>query len=204
MNVIAVPSLQALADRYDIADSVLHSLLEFQPEHWGLPAFEDWMGNALMIEPLYAKGQIHEGLLYADADDQNALPDQISGVFFGWAKLDRHRVSKVVVSIEWRHDSCTMKRIIKPCLIGKLNKDANGQRLELLLVGYIKELSRKENASKELYISEEEKFVASEALDLPIFSQHMNNNLLTDALVLEDGAVPCELSNSCHVNNVLA
>ncbi|KAK9153009.1 hypothetical protein Sjap_000489 [Stephania japonica] len=113
MKVVAVPSLQAHVDRYVIADLVLHSLLEFQPEHWGLPVFEDWMENALIIEPLYAKGQMCEGPFYADADDPNVLPDQISGVFFGWAKLDRHGVSKVVVSIEWQHDSCAMKRIIQ-------------------------------------------------------------------------------------------
>lgn len=41
MNVVAVPSLQNESDSYSIADSILHSLLEFQPEQWGLPRFED-------------------------------------------------------------------------------------------------------------------------------------------------------------------
>lgn len=41
MNVVAVPSLQNESDSYSIADSVLHSLLEFQPEQWGLPQFDD-------------------------------------------------------------------------------------------------------------------------------------------------------------------
>ena len=41
MKVVAVPSLQNAANQYSIADSVLHSLLEFRPELWGLPPFED-------------------------------------------------------------------------------------------------------------------------------------------------------------------
>ncbi|KAK9284330.1 hypothetical protein L1049_023501 [Liquidambar formosana] len=40
MKVVAVPP-QSEANRASIADSVLHSLLEFQPELWGLPPFED-------------------------------------------------------------------------------------------------------------------------------------------------------------------
>ena len=40
MKVAAVPS-QSKADYASIADSVLHSLLEFQPELWDLPPFED-------------------------------------------------------------------------------------------------------------------------------------------------------------------
>ncbi|XP_058095615.1 bifunctional riboflavin kinase/FMN phosphatase-like [Magnolia sinica] len=55
MKVVAVPSSVRQADRYSIADCVLHSLLEFQPELWGFPAFEDWVQNALPIEPLYIK-----------------------------------------------------------------------------------------------------------------------------------------------------
>lgn len=43
MNVTAVPSIPIEIDAYSIADSVIHSLLEFQPELWGLPPFGDCM-----------------------------------------------------------------------------------------------------------------------------------------------------------------
>ncbi|KAK7273930.1 hypothetical protein RIF29_14998 [Crotalaria pallida] len=40
MKVVAVPSRKE-ADCYVLADIVLHSLLEFQPQLWGLPPFDD-------------------------------------------------------------------------------------------------------------------------------------------------------------------
>ena len=41
MKVVAVPSLQSESDQFSIADMVLHTLLDLQPEVWGLPPFED-------------------------------------------------------------------------------------------------------------------------------------------------------------------
>ncbi|KAG0491196.1 hypothetical protein HPP92_008059 [Vanilla planifolia] len=41
-TVVAVPSLQNQIERYSVADHILHSLLDFQPELWGLPALDDW------------------------------------------------------------------------------------------------------------------------------------------------------------------
>jgi len=40
MKVVAVPSRRE-ADCNGLANAVLHSLLEFQPELWGLPPFDD-------------------------------------------------------------------------------------------------------------------------------------------------------------------
>ncbi|KAL0362445.1 UNVERIFIED_CONTAM: Bifunctional riboflavin kinase/FMN phosphatase [Sesamum calycinum] len=63
MKVVAVPSLQIESDSYSIADSTLHSLLEFQPEQWGLPQFGDWVDNTLPIEPIHLAGVFRNGLL---------------------------------------------------------------------------------------------------------------------------------------------
>lgn len=41
MDVTAVPSISVETDAYSTADSVIHSLLDFQPELWGLPPFGD-------------------------------------------------------------------------------------------------------------------------------------------------------------------
>lgn len=51
MKVVAVPS-RGEAECSSLADKVLHSLLEFQPELWGLPPFEDCM-NLFIFLVLY-------------------------------------------------------------------------------------------------------------------------------------------------------
>ncbi|KAF6151946.1 hypothetical protein GIB67_010520 [Kingdonia uniflora] len=92
MKVVVVLSIQTQADRYSVVDFVLHSLLEFQPEPWGLPAFEDY-------------------------DGPSSLADQVSGVYFGWAKLNMDEIIKVVVGIGWKWDSCITRRLIAKKLI---------------------------------------------------------------------------------------
>lgn len=41
MEVVAVPSIPKQNHLYTSADEVLNSLLDLQPEKWGLPAFQD-------------------------------------------------------------------------------------------------------------------------------------------------------------------
>lgn len=41
MEVVAVPSLPKQTHRYTSADEVINSLLDLQPEKWGLPPFQD-------------------------------------------------------------------------------------------------------------------------------------------------------------------
>lgn len=41
MEVVAVPSLPKQTHRYIAADEVINSLLDLQPEKWGLPPFQD-------------------------------------------------------------------------------------------------------------------------------------------------------------------
>ena len=40
----------------------------------------------------------------------SALPDQVFGLYFGWAKVDTHESFKVVVCIGWDQCSCIAKR----------------------------------------------------------------------------------------------
>ena len=48
MKVVAVPS-HGEVECSSLADKVLHSLLEFQPELWGLPPFEDCMNIFIFL-----------------------------------------------------------------------------------------------------------------------------------------------------------
>lgn len=41
MQVVAVPSIQDESDQYSIADHIIRSFLDFQPELWALPPFDD-------------------------------------------------------------------------------------------------------------------------------------------------------------------
>ncbi|CAI6011594.1 unnamed protein product [Closterium sp. NIES-65] len=58
MWALAVPSLPNKAARplYSAAHQLLPSLLDFQPQHWGLPSFSDWQHRSLPIPPWYIKG----------------------------------------------------------------------------------------------------------------------------------------------------
>lgn len=40
-KAVAVPSLQSQRKHYYIADVIIYSLLDFDPELWALPPFED-------------------------------------------------------------------------------------------------------------------------------------------------------------------
>ncbi|KAJ0637087.1 putative riboflavin kinase [Helianthus annuus] len=50
MQVVAVPSIQTESDEYSIADYVIHSFLDFQPQIWGLPLFDDCMCLVFLLE----------------------------------------------------------------------------------------------------------------------------------------------------------
>lgn len=189
-HVVAVPSLQNQDDHYLIADCVLHSLLEFKPDLWGLPAFSDWIQNALPIEPLYIKGLISEGVtnnactvLSVITEDGSlaSLPDQVSGVFFGWARLQIQGIFKVAVAIGWDVSSGINKREIHPRLLGHINDYKSMEQFQMLFVGYIRELSSELDTQEALALCEEDETIALAALDLPIFFRDRNSLLLAEA-----------------------
>ncbi|KAJ4780857.1 Bifunctional riboflavin kinase/FMN phosphatase [Rhynchospora pubera] len=186
-KVLAVPSLQGQMECYSIADLILHSLLDFQPKLWGLPTFGDWVQNSLPIDPLHVSGLIEEGsscnALSITTEDcsYDSIADQVSGVFIGWAKLEAHGFSKAVISTGWDLSLHTSKRITEVHLINS-NYSVKKEKLQLLLVGYIRMLPDKvhklqDNILDALKITEKDQSIARAALDLPIFSQHKNGNL---------------------------
>ncbi|PWA43815.1 cof protein [Artemisia annua] len=100
MQVVVVPSIQSDTDEFSIADYVIHSFLDFQPELWGLPPFDDRVMKALPIEPVHLKGTYKNGFLHENSDNEESdLPGQVWGVFFGW--VDSQKSVKIVVSISW-------------------------------------------------------------------------------------------------------
>lgn len=174
MNVVAVPSLQNESDSYSIADSILHSLLEFQPEQWGLPRFEDWVGNALPIEPILLTGVFSNGLFHANTDNgMSVLPNQIWGLYIGWAKLDGQKILKSIIRIGF----CDSEQTIQPCLIDGDCVDNNDSKMQLLLVGYLRGSCSESYTSSCPEIVDEDKLSADAALDLPAFSHKLCESL---------------------------
>ncbi|PKI42765.1 bifunctional riboflavin kinase/FMN phosphatase-like [Punica granatum] len=168
MKVMAVPSHEE-ADSSSMADAVINTLLEFQPEIWGLPPFDDWVQNALPIERIYLSCRNISGFLHEMKEDGKfGLTNQTSGIFFGWAQVSLPKTFKAVVAIGFHSPNNTRK--LQLSLIDDCRENAHDQHLQLSLVGFIRGLKSKEElTSKEMVINEEDKSIASESLDLPIF-----------------------------------
>ncbi|KAI3780518.1 hypothetical protein L2E82_10500 [Cichorium intybus] len=97
MQVVAVPSIQSESNQYSIADYVIHSFLDFQPELWALPPFDDWVMKALPIEPIHFKGLYKNGSLHELSDNSASdLPGQAWSVYFGWVEVDSQKRFKIV------------------------------------------------------------------------------------------------------------
>uniref|UniRef100_A0A2N9J249 riboflavin kinase n=1 Tax=Fagus sylvatica TaxID=28930 RepID=A0A2N9J249_FAGSY len=194
MKVVAVPS-HSEADCYSLADSVLHSLLEFQPELWGLPPFEDWVDNALPIEPIHVSNvTVNGSVCEVIGNGPSALPDQVFGLYFGWAKVDTHESFKVVVCIGWDQCSCIAKRKFHICIIDGNIDCISGQRIQLQLVGYIRGLNNKDIASMTVEVLEEYKSIANASMDLTMFVHHSCEPLFSEACSVEDSC-GCDLKD---------
>ncbi|KAM3332575.1 hypothetical protein ACQJBY_028014 [Aegilops geniculata] len=179
-KVVAVPSLQSQRHCYSIADLILYSLLDFHPGLWGLPPFEDRIQGALAMEPLLSNAQIGDAVqnsthtLIAGECTYDSIPDQISGIFFGWAKSETYGVFKAV----------------HICFLDSHYKAKTEDHLELLLIGYIRKLQSSENISQAMSITDEDQATARDALDLPAFSEYAKTRGALDLPALPEYAEP--------------
>uniref|UniRef100_A0A3B6GUK2 Riboflavin kinase n=1 Tax=Triticum aestivum TaxID=4565 RepID=A0A3B6GUK2_WHEAT len=164
-KVVAVPSLQSQRHCYSIADLILYSLLDFHPELWGLPPFEDRIQGALAMEPLLSNAQIGDAVqnstltLIAGECTYDSIPDQISGIFFGWTKSETSGVFKAVVSTGWDLSPGKFERVM-------------------------------ENISQAMNITDEDQATARDALDLPAFSEYAKTRSALDLPALPEYAEP--------------
>ncbi|XP_024991829.1 bifunctional riboflavin kinase/FMN phosphatase-like isoform X2 [Cynara cardunculus var. scolymus] len=174
MQVVAVPSIQSESDEYLIADHVIHSFLDFQPELWALPPFEDWVMKALPIEPFHFKGSYENGFLQESSDNgASDLVGQAWGVYFGWVEVDSQERLKIVVDIRWDHCCGAYRRNIA-CFINGSESDGQicDELMEVTLVGYIRGFCSKQNLSTDAQIVDQDKSIAEACLDLPAYRHH--------------------------------
>lgn len=179
-KVVAVPSLQSQRQHYSIADTILYSLLDFCPELWGLPPFEDRIHGALPIEPLFFNAQIGDKILnnlhmvISDDSTYEFIPDQISGIFFGWVKFKVHGFYKVVVGTGWDFSQGGAERVTHINFLdfpGAIKTEP----VKLLVIGYIRKLASTDNILEDLSMTDEDRSIARDALDLPTFSKYTND-----------------------------
>ncbi|KAM3395712.1 bifunctional riboflavin kinase/FMN phosphatase [Capsicum galapagoense] len=185
MKVAAVPSFHSEFDRYSIADSKLRSLLELDPELWGLPRFDDWVGHALLVEPVSFRGLYKNGLLHDFADDRpSTLPDQVFGVYFGWAKPAAYKFIKIVLGIGWEDGSGNSRRKMQACIVDMSDEQIQHCKMDFVIVGYIRG-SCDEGRSDNIEIVEEDMLIADAALDRSEYSLGALKSLFSETS-LED------------------
>ncbi|KAM0049950.1 putative riboflavin kinase [Helianthus debilis subsp. tardiflorus] len=173
MQVVAVPSIQTESDEYSIADYVIHSFLDFQPQIWGLPPFDEWVMKALPIDPIRFKGSYKNGFLEEISDNAASdIPGQAWGVYFGWVDFDSPDRFKIVVSIRWDCSCGSFRRNIQACFINGSNEQICDQQIEVALVGYIRGFQTMQNPLTDAQILDDDKSIAEACLDSAAYSYH--------------------------------
>ncbi|MCO5566878.1 hypothetical protein L7F22_020561 [Adiantum nelumboides] len=202
MKVVAVPSLRkkGAGDQYKIADLALSSLLDFKPEAWGLPCFQDWVCNALPIEPWYVGGPVIKGFGRGSkvlgiptanlptAAFSKVLSDCVCGIYLGWAGLSNRGVFKMVMSVGWNPYFDNAEKTVEPWLLHEFPEDFYGEELRLVVVGYIRPEANFPSLQALIERIHEDGRVAKCALEVAPYSDYQRDSFLTTPL-LKDGEV---------------
>lgn len=190
MEVVAVPSIPKQTHLYESADDILNSLLDLQPEKWGLPPFKDWIECTLPIEPWYIGGPVVKGfgrgskvlgIPTANLSTSNyasLLSEHVSGVYFGWAGLSSRGVFKMVMSIGWNPYFNNTEKTIEPWLLHEFEEDFYGEELNLVIVGYIRPEANFPSLESLITKIQEDRRIAERALDLPLYSKYKDDPYL--------------------------
>ena len=148
------------------------------------------------MEPLLSNAQIGDAVLnnthtvIAGERTYDSIPDQISGIFFGWAKSETYGVFKAVVSIGWDLSPGKFERVMHIRVLDSHYKTKTEDPLELLLIGYIRKLQSSENISQAMSITDEDQATARDALDFPAFSEYAKARGALDLPALPEYAEP--------------
>lgn len=159
MRVVAIPSLmdknyyplpQPAAAHGCVA--VLPSLLEFRPEEFGLPPFNDRIGESIALDPPiclkgpvvkgFGRGSKELGIRTANLDAKSlagSLAEAVTGIFFGWASVGNiPGAYKMVMSVGFNPFYSNKEKTAEPWILHKFEQDFYGQELRLLVCGYIR------------------------------------------------------------------
>lgn len=152
MHVVAVPSLPRKSARllYSSAHQTLASLLDFNPEQWGMQPFGDWLSSSLPLPPWYIHGPVVKGFGRGSKElgiptanlppdsFSSPLADHVCGIYLGWAALKGRGVFKMVMSVGWNPYFDNSKKTVEPWLLHEFPDDFYDEELRLVVVGYIR------------------------------------------------------------------
>lgn len=159
LRVAVVPSLRdhqaypkPLPDAPAGCCSVLPSLLDFKPEQYGLPPFEDLISGVVPLEPIwklkgkvvkgFGRGSKELGIPTANLDAaslQGALAEAVTGIYLGWASIGGSKqVYKMVMSIGFNPYYNNTEKAAEPWLLHTFEQDFYDEELRLLVCGYIR------------------------------------------------------------------
>lgn len=194
MEVVAVPSIPKQSHLYTSADEVINSLLDLQPEKWGLPPFQDWVEGTLPMQPWFIGGPVIKGFgrgskvlgiptanLSTEAYS-DLLTEHPSGVYFGWAGLSDRGIYKMAMSIGWNPYFGNSEKTIEPWLLHQFTEDFYGEELRLAIVGYIRPEENFPSVESLIAKIHEDGRIANRALDLPLYSKYKDEPFLKTPL----------------------
>ncbi|KAG0626295.1 hypothetical protein M758_2G117400 [Ceratodon purpureus] len=196
MQVVAVPSMPSKDARplYSSADVILSSLLDFQPEVWGLPPLNDRIGGALPMEPWYIGGPVIKGFGRGSkilgiptanlptSAFSSQLADHVCGIYIGWAGLSNRGIYKMVMSVGWNPYFDNSEKTVEPWILHDFSEDFYGEELRLIVVGYIRpeaNFTTQEDLVEKIH---EDGRIAKAALEMKPFSDYAEDSYLTTPL----------------------
>ncbi|KAG0613691.1 hypothetical protein M758_6G122300 [Ceratodon purpureus] len=196
MQVVAVPSMPSKDARplYSSADSILSSLLDFQPEVWGLPPLNDRIGGALPMEPWYMGGPVIKGFGRGSkvlgiptanlptSAFSSQLADHVCGIYIGWAGLSNRGVYKMVMSVGWNPYFENSQKTVEPWILHDFSEDFYGEELRLIVVGYIRPEANFTTLEDLVEKIHDDGRIAKAALEMKPFSDFAEDSYLTTPL----------------------
>jgi len=136
--------------------------------------------GVLPIDPLISTAQIGDRILnnlhrvVSDERTYNYIADQISGIYLGWAKLKVHGFSKVVIGTGWDFSQQTVERVMVVEFLDYTGK-IETEPVKLLVIGYIRKLQITDDILQALSVTDEDRSIARDALDLQTFSEYAHD-----------------------------
>lgn len=133
----------------------LPSLLDFKPEKFGLPPFNDYINQEVTpLSPVwhisgtvvrgFGRGSKELGIPTANLDSASlkvSLAEAVTGIYCGWASIgNSEAVYKMVMSVGWNPVFRNKEKTCEPWVLHDFGEDASfyNEEIRLVVCGYIR------------------------------------------------------------------